>query len=157
MNNIKENLIKYKIDLPEATKPIANYSPYLIVNNLVFISGQIPLIKGKVTYQGKVGSDLSITDGIEASKLCILNTFGVLNAAVKNNILLIKRCVKITVFINSLNDFIEQPAVADGASNFIHNILGKNGNHTRSAVSVNSLPKNSSVEIDSIFEIDIER
>ena len=57
MNNIKENLIKYKINLPEATKPIANYSPYLIVNNLVFISGQIPLIKGKITYQGKVGSD----------------------------------------------------------------------------------------------------
>ena len=157
MNSIKENLIKHKINLPEATKPIANYSPYLIVNNLVFISGQIPLIKGKVNYQGKIGSDLSITDGIEASKLCILNTFGVLNAAVKNNILLIKRCVKITVFINSSNDFIEQPTVADGASNFIHNILGKNGNHTRSAVSVNSLPKNSSVEIDSIFEIDIER
>ena len=157
MNNIKENLIKHKINLPEATKPIANYSPYLIVNNLVFISGQIPLIKGKITYQGKVGSDLSITDGIEASKLCILNTFGVLKTAVKNNILLIKRCVKITVFINSSNDFIEQPTVADGASNFIHNILGKNGNHTRSAVSVNSLPKNSAVEIDSIFEIDIER
>ena len=93
MNNIKENLIKHKINLPEATKPIANYSPYLIVNNLVFISGQIPLIKGKVTYQGKVGSDLSITDGIEASKLCILNTFGVLNAAVKNHTLLIKRRV----------------------------------------------------------------
>ena len=157
MNNIKENLIKHKINLPEATKPIANYSPYLIVNNLVFISGQIPLIKGKITYQGKVGSDLSITDGIEASKLCILNTFGVLKTAVKNNILLIKRCVKITVFINSANDFIEQPTVADGASNLIHNILGKNGNHTRSAVSVNSLPKNSAVEIDSIFEIDIER
>ena len=157
MNNIKENLIKHKINFPQATKPIANYSPYLIVNNLVFISGQIPLIKGKITYQGKVGSDLSITDGIEASKLCILNTFGVLNTAVENNILLIKRCVKITVFINSANDFIEQPIVADGASNLIHNILGKNGNHTRSAVSVNSLPKNSSVEIDSIFEIDIER
>ena len=87
----------------------------------------------------------------------ILNTFGVLNTAVENNILLIKRCVKITVFINSANDFIEQPKVADGASNLIHNILGKSGNHTRSAVSVNSLPKNSSVEIDSIFEIDIER
>lgn len=157
MNNIKENLIKHKIDLPEATKPIANYSPYFMVNNLVFISGQIPLIKGKVSYQGKVGSDLSITDGIEAAKLCILNTFGVLNAAVKNNTLLIKRCVKITVFINCTNDFIEQPVVADGASNLIHNILGKNGNHTRSAVGVNALPKNSSVEIDSIFEIDIER
>ena len=129
----------------------------MIVNNLVFISGQIPLIKGKVIYQGKIGSDLTITDGIEASKLCILNTFGVLNAAVKNNILLIKRCVKITVFINSANDFIDQPLVADGASNLIHNILGEYGNHTRSAVSVNSLPKNASVEIDSIFEIDIEK
>ena len=157
MNNIKENLIKYKIDLPEATKPIANYSPYLIINNLVFISGQIPIIKDKVSYQGKVGSDLSITDGIEASKICILNTFGVLKAAVKNNTLLIKRCVKITVFINSANDFIDQPQVADGASNLIHNILGEYGNHTRSAVSANSLPKNASVEIDSIFEIDIER
>ena len=143
MNNIKENLIKHKINLPEATKPIANYSPYLIVNNLVFISGQIPIIKDKVAYQGKVGSDLSITDGIEASKLCILNTFGLLIAAVKNNTLLIKKCVKITVFVNSSNDFIEQPTVADGASNLIHNILGKSGNHTRSAVSVNSLPKNS--------------
>ncbi|MDA9655191.1 RidA family protein [Pelagibacteraceae bacterium] len=157
MNSIKENLIKHKISLPEATKPIANYSPYLIINNLVFISGQIPLLKDKLSYQGKVGSDISIADGIEASKICILNTFGVLKAAVKNNTLLIKRCVKITVFINSTNDFIDQPVVADGASNLIHNILGEYGNHTRSAVSANSLPKNASIEIDSIFEIDIER
>ena len=157
MNTIEENLIKHNIKIPDATKPIANYSPYLIIKDLVFISGQIPLISGNLLYQGKVGSELSIDEGIEASKLCILNTFGVLKAALKNKTFLIKRCVKITVFVNSLNDFIEQPIVADGASNLIHNILGESGNHTRSAVSVNSLPKNSSVEIDSIFEIDIER
>ena len=157
MTKIEENLIKYNISIPDATKPIANYSPYLIMKNLVFISGQIPIVRGEMTYQGKVGSDLTVNDGIEASKICILNTFGILKTALENKITLIKRCLKITVFINSSNDFIEQPKVADGASNLIHNTLGADGKHTRSAVSVNSLPKNSSIEIDSIFEIHIER
>ena len=157
MNNIEANLIKHNIIIPEATKPIANYSPFLIIENLVFISGQIPFVKGDIKYKGKVGSELTVNEGMEASKICILNTFGVLKTALDNKISLIKRCIKITVFINSTNVFIEQPQVADGASDLIHNILGVNGNHTRSAVSVNSLPKNSAVEIDSIFEINIER
>ncbi len=156
MNNIEKNLIKNKIKIPKATKPIANYSSFVIVRNLIFISGQIPLVKGTLAYQGKLGSDLTIDDGKKASKICILNTFGVLTAALENKLFLIKKCVKITVFINSSNDFIEQPKVADGASNLINDILYPKGSHARSAVSTNSLPKNSSVEIDSIFEIDIE-
>ena len=157
MNNIENNLSKHNIKIPQATKPIANYSPFIISKGLIFISGQVPIENGNIIYQGKIGQDLGVEDGKKASRLCMLNSFAVLKSAIKGNLKLIKKCLKITVFINSNDTFIYQPLVADGASDIISKIMSPDAEHSRSAVSANSLPMNSAVEIDSIFEIDLER
>ena len=115
MINIEKNMLKYNINIPEATKPIANYSPFMFSKNLIFISGQVPIQDGNIIFKGKVGKDLSAETAKAASKLCMLNSFAVLKLAVKGNLLSIKKCLKITVFINSIDSFIDQPEVADGA------------------------------------------
>jgi len=153
MSNITNNLIGLNLILPEATKPVANYSPYLIVNNKIYVSGQIPFEKGEIIYKGKVGIDISIVQAKKAAELCLINTLAVLNNATNENLNSLKCCIKINVFINSTDNFFEQPEVADGASNLIKEVFKENGNHARSAVSCNSLPKNASVEIDSIFQL----
>tara|TARA_B100000242_G_C42817462_1_gene379966 strand:+ start:209 stop:676 length:468 start_codon:yes stop_codon:yes gene_type:complete len=153
MSNITNNLIGLNLILPKATKPVANYSPYLIVNNKIYVSGQIPFEKGEIIYKGKVGIDISIVQAKKAAELCLINTLAVLNNATNENLNSLKCCIKINVFINSTDNFFEQPEVADGASNLIKEVFKENGNHARSAVSCNSLPKNASVEIDSIFQL----
>ena len=157
MINIEENLKKYKIIIPKANKPVANYSPYVVTENLVFISGQIPIADGKMLFTGKVNKDIEIPSAVEAAELCMLNSFAILKDAVQNNLNTVRKCIKINVFINSDDLFINQPEVADGASNLISKIMRPNSEHTRSAISVNSLPKNATVEIDSVFEIAFER
>ncbi len=157
MLNIEENLRKYNITIPKANKPVANYSPFVKTEKLIFISGQIPIADGNMLFTGKVNKDLEISSAVKAAELCMLNSFAILKDAVQNNLNLIRRCVKINVFINSDDSFINQPEVADGASNLITKIMSPNSDHARSAVSVNSLPKNATVEIDSVFEIAFER
>ena len=110
----------------------------------------------ELIYKGKVGKDLDIVSAKKAAEICMLNSFAVLKSAIKSNLSIVKKCIKITVFINSIELFNEQPEVADGASNLIANIMEPNGKHARSAVSVNALPKNASVEVESIFEISLE-
>ncbi len=153
MKNIIENLNKLNIDLPEIAKPIADYVPYVKTKNIIFISGQIPIKNKNILYKGKLGKEISVEEGKKAAELCIINTFAILKKATNNNLLSIKKCVKLNVFINSIDNFFEQPEVADGASKLLNKILHPNGSHSRSAVSCNSLPRNVSVEIDSIFEI----
>ena len=143
MINIEENLRKYNITIPKANKPVANYSPYVKTENLLFISGQIPIVDGKMLFTGKVNKDVEMPSAVKD--------------AIQNNLNLVRKCVKINVFINSDDLFINQPEVADGASNLIKKIMSPNGDHARSAVSVNSLPKNATVEIDSVFEIAFEK
>ena len=157
MINIEENLRKYKIIIPKANKPVANYSPYVITENLIFISGQIPIVDGNMIFTGKVNKDIEIASAVEAAELCMLNSFAVLKNAVKDDFNIVRKCIKINVFINSDDLFINQPEVADGASNLITKIMSPNSEHARSAVSVSSLPKNATVEIDSVFEIAFER
>ena len=157
MINIEENLRKYNITIPKANKPVANYSPYVKTENLLFISGQIPIVDGKMLFTGKVNEDVEIPSAVKAAELCMLNSFAILKDAIQNNLNLVRKCVKINVFINSDDLFINQPEVADGASNLITKIMSPNSDHARSAVSVNSLPKNATVEIDSVFEIAVER
>ena len=157
MLNIEENLRKYNITIPKANKPVANYSPYVKTEKLIFISGQIPISDGNMLFTGKVNKDVEISSAVKAAELCMLNSFAVLRNAVQNNLNLVKKCIKINVFINSDDLFINQPEVADGASNLIIKIMSPNSDHARSAVSVNSLPKNATVEIDSVFEIAFER
>ena len=157
MLNIEENLRKYNITIPKANKPVANYSPYVKTEKLIFISGQIPITGGNMLFTGKVNKDVEISSAVKAAELCMLNSFAILKDAVQNNLNLVNKCVKINVFINSDDSFLNQPEVADGASNLITKIMSPNSNHARSAVSVNSLPKNATVEIDSVFEIAFER
>ena len=157
MLNIEENLRKYNITIPKANKPVANYSPYVKTEKIIFISGQIPIADGNMLFTGKVNRDVEISSAVKAAELCMLNSFAILKDAVQNNLNLIRKCIKINVFINSDDFFINQPEVADGASNLITKIMSPNSDHARSAVSVNSLPKNATVEIDSVFEIAFER
>ena len=152
MNNIIKSIQDLKILLPEAAKPVANYSPYVLHNDMIYVSGQIPFKNGVLAYKGKVGKDITVDEAINASKICLINTLAVLNLAT-NNLNKVKSCIKINVFINSSDDFTQQPEVADGASNLIKEIFKDDGNHARSAVSCNSLPKDASVEIDSIFQL----
>ena len=152
MHNIIKSIQDLKIVLPEAAKPVANYSPYVLHNDMIYVSGQIPFKNGVLAYKGKVGKDITVDEAINASKICLINTLAVLNLAT-NNLNKVKSCIKINVFINSSDDFIQQPEVADGASNLIKEIFKDDGNHARSAVSCNSLPKDASVEIDSIFQL----
>jgi len=157
MLNIEENLRKYNITIPKPNKPVANYSPYVKTEKLIFISGQIPITDGNMLFTGKVNKDVEISSAVKAAELCMLNSFAILKDAVQNNLNLVNKCVKINVFINSDDSFVNQPEVADGASNLITKIMSPNSDHARSAVSVNSLPKNATVEIDSVFEITFER
>ncbi len=153
MNNITKALQELNIILPKAAKPVANYSPFTVSNNSLYISGQIPIKSGKLIYEGKVGLDVNVKDASNAAELCLINTLAVLKLATGDNFNKVLSCTKITVFINSIDNFINQPIVADGASNLIKKVFKDNGNHARSAVSCNSLPINASVEIDSIFQL----
>ena len=157
MMNIEENLKKHNILIPTPAKPVANYSPYTISKDLIFISGQIPIQDGNIIYKGKVNKELSINDSVKAAELCMLNSFAILINAVGNNLKQIKKCIKINVFINSDSSFIDQPKVADGASNLISKIMEPDNAHARSAISVNSLPKDAAIEIDTIFEINLDK
>ena len=124
MINIEENLRKYNITIPKANKPVANYSPYVKTDNLIFISGQIPIADGNMLYTGKIKKEIELSSAVKAAELCMLNSFAVLKNAVQNNLKLIRKCVKINVFINSDDLFTNQPKVADGASDLITKILG---------------------------------
>ena len=115
MINLIETLKELNIVLPKATKPVANYSAYVIVNNKIYISGQIPIKNGKLIYQGKIGKEIKLSEGVKSAEICMINTLAVLNLATNNNLDRVKSCIKINVFLNSTDDFFDQPIVADGA------------------------------------------
>ncbi len=149
---ISENLKKLNIKLPNAPDPVGSYVAYRQTKNLLFISGQLPIAEGKMI-KGKIGKNLSLENGQEASKLCIINVLAQLNKAVDGNLDRVKGCVKITGYVNSTNDFIDQPKVINPASEILANVFGNNGKHARAAISSNSLPLDAAVEIEAIFEI----
>ena len=150
--SIEENLKKYNLKLPEAKDPVGSYIASKIVNKFLFISGQISVDASGKLIKGKVGKDLTIEEGYEAAKMCALS---ILSQAKKNlkDLEKIKGCVKLVGFVNSDNNFTEQPKVINGASETIANAIGEKGKHTRAAVSVNSLPLGVAVEVDAIFEL----
>jgi enamine deaminase RidA (YjgF/YER057c/UK114 family) len=140
------------ISIPEVVKPLAAYIPALQVGNLVMTSGQVPISAGTLKYMGKVGKDLSEDQGKEAAKLCALNCLSAIKSVI-GNLDIIKRVVKLTVFVNSAEGFTAQPKVANGASEFIGEIFGEAGKHVRSAVGVSELPLDSAVEIEMMVEV----
>ena len=150
---ISKKLKELNITLPEAPAPVGAYTAYKKVGNLLFISGQLPISKEGDVVKGKIGKDLNLEQGQKAAKLCVLNIIAQAKKAMDGNLELIKGCIKITGFVNSTEDFIDQPKVINPASETISALFGDNGKHTRAAVSSNSLPLGVAVEIDAIFEI----
>lgn len=151
--SISARLSEKGISLPEATAPAANYIPFVRVGNLLFVSGQISIDQGTLV-TGKVGDDLSVAEGADAAKLCALNLLSQVRAACDGDIDRLQRVVKLTGFVNSIPDFEDQPKVINGASDFLVEVLGEAGRHSRSAVSAGALPLGVAVEIEGIFEIE---
>jgi enamine deaminase RidA (YjgF/YER057c/UK114 family) len=150
---IEEKLKKLGLNIPPAPKPLAAYIPAIKVGNLVFTSGQVPIVDGNIIYAGKVGKDLTEDEARKAAELCLINCLSAVKSII-GNLNNIKQIVKLTVFVNSANGFIAQPKVANGASELLEKIFGDNGKHVRSAVGVNELPLNSAVEIEMISLVD---
>ena len=148
----EENLNKLKVNLPKAPDPVGSYVASKVVGKLVFISGQLPLNHERKLIKGKIGKDLNLEQGQESAKLCALNLLAQLKK-ITGSLDKVKSCVKLTGYVNSIDTFVDQPKVINGASDLISQIFGDKGKHTRAAVSVNSLPLGASVEIEGIFEL----
>ena len=151
--NFDEKIKELKIKLPEARDPVGSYVASKVVGKMLFISGQISISDNGELIKGKVGKELKTEDGYEAAKRCGLNIISQVKKACNDDLSKVKSCVKLTGFVNSTEDFVEQPKVINGASDLIVSVFGEAGMHTRAAVSANSLPLGVSVEVDAIFEL----
>ncbi|MDC3231867.1 RidA family protein [Candidatus Pelagibacter sp.] len=149
----EENLKKNNVELPKAADPVGSYVATKIIGKILFISGQISIDENGELIKGKVGKDLDTNAGYDAAKRCALNIISQVKKACDGDLSKVKSCVKLTGFVNSTDEFIEQPKVINGASDMISLIFGDAGMHTRAAVSTNSLPLGVSVEVDAIFEL----
>lgn len=150
---IQKKLEPLGLELPEPAKPAATYDPFVIVDNMVYISGQLPMYKGEIRYQGKVGESISLEDAIKAAELCGLNIVSQLSNAVDGDMSRVKRCVKVGGFVNAVPDFKDHPKVINGVSELLIHLFGNAGRHARFAVGAGSLPFGVAVEVDAIFEI----
>lgn len=151
---IDARLEELGITLPKPSTPAANYVPFVISGNQVFISGQVPVGPEGLMYQGKVGRDVTAEDAQLAARLCALNIIAQVKAACDGDLDRVVRCVKLGGFVNGAPDFDQHPAVINGASDLIGDIFGDKGKHARFAVGAGNLPFNVAVEIDAIFEIE---
>ena len=153
MSLIEDKLKKLNITLPEPKAPVGAYVATKVVGKLLFISGQVSIDKNTKLITGKIGKDLNLDEGYEAAKRCGLSIVAHAKNACGGDLDRIKTCVKLTGYVNSTDDFKDQPKIINGASDIIAKIFDKKGEHTRAAVSVNSLPLGVAVEVDAIFEI----
>jgi len=147
-----ESLKKLNIVLPNAPDPVGAYVAFKKTDKLIFISGQLPIGKDGKPIKGKIGKELSLEQGQTAAKYCAINILAQAKKAVGGDLDKIKGCIKITGFVNSTDDFVDQPKVINPASELLSAVFGDNGMHARAAVSTNSLPLGVAVEIDAIFE-----
>ena len=151
--NYNQKLNELKINLPKAADPVGSYVASKISGKMLFISGQISIDENGQLIKGKVGKDLNTEEGYKAAKRCALSIVAQVKKACNDDLSIIKSCIKLTGFVNSTDDFVEQPKVINGASDLIASIFGDAGMHTRAAISTNSLPLGVSVEVDAIFEL----
>tara|TARA_B110001452_G_scaffold245685_1_gene230505 strand:+ start:174 stop:635 length:462 start_codon:yes stop_codon:yes gene_type:complete len=149
----EDNLKKNNIILPTAANPVGSYVATKISGKLLFISGQISINENGDLIKGQIGKDLNTDDGYKAAARCALSIVAQVKKACDGNLSRVKSCIKLTGFVNSTDDFTEQPKVINGASDLIALIFEDKGMHTRAAVSTNSLPLGVSVEVDAIFEL----
>ena len=148
-----DKIKELKIILPEAKSPVGNYVATKISGKMLFVSGQISIDENGQLIKGKIGKDLDTEAGYNAAKRCALSIIAQVKKACDNDLSKIKSCIKLTGFVNSTDNFIDQPKVINGASDLIASVFGDAGMHTRAAVSTNSLPLGVSVEVDAIFEL----
>lgn len=153
-NEITKRLESLGVTLPTPAAPAANYLPYVITGNQLVVSGNLPFGKDGLEFVGKVGDDVSLEDAQAAAKLCAINILAQVNVALGGDLNRIKRLVRLGGFVNCTADYTQQPAVINGASDFMVEVLGEVGKHARAAVGVGSLPFGVSVEVDAIFEIE---
>ena len=151
--SFEKNIIDLKLTLPDAKAPVGSYLASKIVGKMLYISGQISISEDGKLIKGKLGKELKTEDGYEAAKRCGLSIISQVKKSCNNDLTRIKSCIKLTGFVNSEDDFIEQPKVINGASDLIVSVFGDAGMHTRAAVSTNSLPLGVAVEVDAIFEL----
>ena len=151
--NFENKIKELKIELPEAKAPVGSYVATKIAGNLLYVSGQISINSKGELIKGKVGKDLTTEEAYKAAERCGLSIVAQVKKACDEDLAKIKSCVKLTGFVNSTEDYTEQPKVINGASDLIASIFGDAGMHTRAAVSTNSLPLGVSVEVDAIFEL----
>ena len=152
MSTIEAKLAELGVTLPDAPAPAANYVPYVIAGDMVYVSGQLPMGPDGFII-GKLGAGMSVEDGAAAAKVCAISLLAQLKAACGGDIDRLVRVVKLVGFVNSTADFGDQPKVINGASDFMVAALGDKGRHARSAVSAASLPFGVAVEIEAIFQI----
>jgi len=153
MHLFEKNIKDLGLIISEPIAAIANYVPFKIISNLVYVSGQAPIQNGKIMYTGKVGDEVSEEDGILAAKLCCINIIASLRKSIDGDWNKLDNFVKLGGFVNCKDDYTNQPKIINGASDLLVNIFGERGKHTRFAVGSNSLPMNISVEIDAIIKI----
>ncbi len=150
--SIEDKLKKLNIQLPKAPDPVGSYVASKISGNLVFISGQVPFDTDGKLIKGKVGKEVTLEQAQNAAKLCAINLLAQLKK-ISGDLNKVKGCIKITGYVNSIDTFVDQPKVLNGASDLISKVFGESGKHARAAVSANSLPLGAAVEVEGIFEI----
>ncbi len=153
MHIFEENIKKLDLKIPDLPSPLANYVPYKVSDNTVYVSGQGPVIDGKIIYSGKVGNEISQEEGVKAAELCCINIIAALKSSINGDWNRLDTFLKLGGFVNCDNDFSDQPKIINGASDLLVNIFGDKGGHSRFAVGSNALPLNISVEIDAIIKI----
>lgn len=150
---VEQRLMELGVDLPEPAAPAANYVPYVITGNLIYVSGQIPMLGGDLHYLGKLGEEFAVDDGYQAARICAINLIAQVKDACFGDLDRVTQVVKLGGFVNCTPDFTDQPKVINGASDLIADVFGDLGKHARFAVGTSSLPLGVAVEVDGIFEI----
>ena len=150
---IDQRLAELDIILPKVAAPVASYLPFVVTDNLVFVSGQLPSWNGEIRYQGKLGENLSPDEGCQAARLCALNLIAQVREAAAGDLDRVRRVVKLTGFVNATTDFSDQPKVINGASELMADVFGEAGRHARATVGCSSLPLGGAVEVEGIFEM----
>lgn len=149
--SIKEKLADLGINLALVPPAVANYVGFQVIGNLVIISGQLPIKDGTVAVKGKVGTDVSLEQAIEAARLCGINILTQLNTACGGDLSKVEKCVRLGGFVNCTPDYTDQPKVINGASDLMVAVFGEAGRHARAAVGVNALPLGAAVEVEALF------
>ena len=148
-----QRLAELGIELPQAPAPAANYIPFVVTGNLVFVAGQVPVLNGEVKFKGRLGQDMDVDEGYQAARLCGLNLIAQAQAAADGDLDKIKRVVKLGGFVSATPDFTDHPKVINGASDLMAEVFGEAGKHARFAMGAGSLPLGVAVEVDGVFEL----